>query len=75
MEEMQEQNTKKENTESKVYFSKMPVCIIETKEIFLITIKKETNFVLPKRCISNAQQNEMREIFSENLDKDFVIKK
>lgn len=75
MEEMQEQNVEKENTESKVYFSKMPVCVIETKEIFLITIQKETNFVLPKRCISNAQQEEMRTVFSEKIGEDFVIKK
>ncbi len=57
-----------------VYFDKESIQVVEVPEMFVIIIKKETIFVLPKRVISNSQNDEIRKIFKEKVGEDFVIK-
>lgn len=74
MEDDEEQQQPKEIAPRIVSFDKEHIEIVEITEMFVIIIKKETIFVLPKRVISNAQNEEMRKVFKEKLGEDFIIK-
>jgi len=46
-----------------VDFSKDHIEILETNELFIIILKKQTIYTIPKRCLSEIQQEEVREAF------------
>lgn len=54
-----------------VNFNDINLNVIETSEMFIIILKKETIYVLSKRVISDENQNILRENFSELLGEDF----
>lgn len=54
-----------------VDFNDISLNVIETGEMFIIILKKETIYVLSKRVISEENQNILRENFSQLLDEDF----
>lgn len=58
-----------------IYFDKQKLYIVEIKELIAIFVKNRTVYVLPKRVISNAQLEEIRKVFKEKLDNNFIIKK
>jgi len=51
------------------------VSAVEIEELIAVFVKKQTNYVLPKRVISNAHLEEIRKVFKEKLGNNFVIKK
>ncbi len=54
-----------------VNFNDISLNVIETGEMFIIILKKETIYVLSKRVISEENQNILRDNFSELLGEDF----
>lgn len=54
-----------------VNFNDINLNVIETSEMFIIILKKETIYVLSKRVISDENQNILRENFSELLGENF----
>lgn len=57
-----------------VYFDKEPVDVVEIEEMFVLFIKKETIYILPKRVISTTQQEEIRRVFKEKIEEDYITK-
>ena len=57
-----------------VYFNKEPFEVVEIEEMFVIFMKRQTIYVLPKRCISEKQQQDIREVLSEKIGEDFISK-
>ncbi len=70
----EDQITPSEVAPREVYFDKEDVAIDEIEEMFVIYIKKQTLYSLPKRIISSIQQEEMRKIFTDKVGDDFIIK-
>lgn len=57
-----------------IYFGKEDIEVLENRELFIIFLKKQTIYTIPKRCINAMEITELRKIFSEKLEEDFVIK-
>lgn len=55
-----------------VNFSDISLNIIENDEMFIIILKKETIYVLPKRCIENEKISILEEKFTSILGEDFT---
>lgn len=71
------ESEEEEKTEIKprdVYFNQINVDVVEIEEMFIIFLKKETLYVIPKRLISTKDAETMRKIFSQNIGEDFKIK-
>lgn len=56
-----------------VKFDDISLNIIETAQMFVIILRKETIYVLSKRVISDEDQKLLRDKFSQILDKDYEI--
>lgn len=72
-----EENEETEPQEIKpreVFFDQISVDVVELKEMFILFLKKETLYIIPKRVISSTVAEEMRRIFTEKLGEDFKIK-
>ena len=72
--EEEEESEQQEILPRIIAFKEQSVNIVEIKEMFVVFLKKQTIYALPKRFISELEQNKMREVFSENIGQDFVIK-
>jgi len=82
-EEINENNVNEENEEEDKSFKKIPprvvffnkehVEMIETSDLFVIILQKQTIFTIPKRCMSEENQAAMKDIFSNNLQEDYVF--
>ncbi|MBR1862971.1 MAG: hypothetical protein IJ806_02640 [Ruminococcus sp.] len=57
-----------------VKFEDISLNIIETSELFVIILRKETIYVLSKRIISEDDQKLLRDKFSELLREDYEIR-
>ena len=56
-----------------VQFSDIGLKILEKRDMFLLFLKKESIYVLPKRCIEDYQINTIRKTFEEKLGEDYEI--
>lgn len=54
-----------------VQFSDIGLKILEKREMFLLFLKKESIYVLPKRCMEDYQINIVRKTFEEKLGEDY----
>lgn len=54
-----------------VYFSDTLIDIIETEKMFVIILKKDTIYVLPKRCMNQGNENVIRDKFLEKNSERF----
>ena len=54
-----------------VYFSDTLIDVIETEKMFVIILKKDTIYVLPKRCMNQSNENVIRDKFSEKNSERF----
>ena len=54
-----------------VSFSDTLINVIETESMFVIILKKDTIYVLPKRCMDNSKENILRDKFSQKIGEEF----
>ena len=54
-----------------VKFSDITLHVFETEDKFVLVLKKDTIYVLPKRCMNNDQIEILRNKFKEKLSEDF----
>lgn len=73
-EENQEENEPLEIKPREVFFNQISVDVTEIKEMFIIFLKKETFYILPKRVVSTAHAEIIRKTFSDNIGEDLKIK-
>lgn len=72
-----EEDAKDENGEDvvipprEVLFSDIGLKVLEKKSMFVLFLKKESIYVLPKRCMEEYQVNIIRNTFKEKLGEDF----
>lgn len=56
-----------------VNFSDITLNVFETEDKFVLVLKKDTIYVLPKRCMNEEQTEILRKTFSDKLKEDFEI--
>ncbi|MGN1134239.1 MAG: YcxB family protein [Oscillospiraceae bacterium] len=62
------------DVEPKIYdFSDLSLKAFEDTDKFLLIFKKQTIYVLPKRCMTQKQIDTVRDTLKARLDKDFEI--
>lgn len=54
-----------------VDFADISLKIFETSDKFVLVLKKDTIYVLPKRCMTGEQAETLKKVFSEKLNEDF----
>ncbi len=54
-----------------VYFSNTVIDVIETEKMFVIILKKDTIYVLPKRCMKNSEEKILKDIFLNKTGERF----
>lgn len=55
-----------------VSFSDLTLKVFDTVDKFVLVLKKDTIYVLPKRCMTRDQINRTAEIFSTKLNEDYL---
>ena len=55
-----------------VSFSDLTLKVFDTVDKFVLVLKKDTIYVLPKRCMTEEQINKTSEIFSTKLNEDYL---
>ncbi len=61
-----------------VSLSDTGLSVLEKENMFIIFLKKESIYVLPKRCMHSDEIKQLSEVFSQNLGDDFekeILKK
>lgn len=48
--------------------------IYETQNLFLVCAGKERLFILPKRCLGQGQEDQLREVFQTAMADKFIVK-
>ncbi len=74
--EEEKENSEEEipDVEPKIYdFSDLSLKAYEDTDKFLLILKKQTIYVLPKRCMTQEQIDILRNTLKARLDKDFEI--
>ena len=54
-----------------VDFSDNGLSVLEKENMFVIFLKKESIYVLPKRCMTNSEIKQLSVIFDQKLGDDF----
>lgn len=54
-------------------FSDTGLSVMEKKDMFIIFLKKESIYVLPKRCLTESEIKELRYVFDQKLGDDFEL--
>lgn len=55
-----------------VSFSDLTLKVFDTVDKFVLVLKKDTIYVLPKRCMTSEQIEKTAEIFSTKLNEDYL---
>ena len=55
-----------------VFFDSTVIDVIETDNMFVLILKKDTIYVLPKRCMGNEKEEILRNKFKEKTGEKFV---
>lgn len=55
-----------------VSFLDITLHVFDTEDKFVLVLKKDTIYVLPKRCMDNEQIETLKKVFSERLKQDYM---
>lgn len=55
-----------------VSFLDISLHVFDTSDKFVLVLKKDTIYVLPKRCMDNEQIEILKKVFSEKLNQDYI---
>lgn len=54
-----------------VSFSDTGLSVLQRENMFVIFLKKESIYVLPKRCMTESEIKQLSDVFAQKLDDDF----